>query len=65
MGGKVVMPGVASGRMVAVAVAGLRGLGYNLCRSPRALHADRERPPDREEHGQQQQEPEAEGLHEG
>lgn len=64
MGRHVVVLGVASGRVVAVAVAGLRGLGYNLWRGPRALHADGERPPNREEHGQQQQEPNAKGLHE-
>lgn len=63
MGGHVVVPGGASGRVVAVPVAGQRGLGYNLWRGPRTLHADGERPPDREEHGQQQQEPDAKCLH--
>lgn len=50
-------------RLVVVAMAGLLGLGYNLGRGTRALHADRKRAPNREEHCQQQQEPEAKDVH--
>lgn len=55
----------AAGCVVVVAVPGLLGLTPGLCSSARAVHADGERPPDREKHCEQQQDAEAQGRHGG
>lgn len=50
--------------MVAVAaVVGLLSLSGNLSSSPVALHAHRKRAPHREQQGEEQQDPDAQGLH--
>jgi hypothetical protein len=46
-----------------VTVPNLMCLSLDSCVVPRTLHADRKRSPNGEEHCEQQQKPEAEGLH--
>lgn len=60
----VLMP-VLSGSHFLAFVTVLDQLRFDLDRRPgaRALHGDRVRPPDREEHCEQQQEPEAKRFH--
>lgn len=53
----------ATGIVTGMPLLGQLSFDLNPRARPRAMHGDRHRAPDGEQHGQQQQEPEAEGLH--
>ena len=61
-GGVMVMP-TAGCMMIIVTPRVVLGVGLDLCPRPCAIHGHRQRAPDGEQHGEQQQEAYAESLH--
>ena len=61
--GGVVVVATAGCMMIIVTLRVLLGVGLDLCPRPGTIHGHRQRAPDGEQHGEQQQEGYAERLH--